>query len=101
MMKRIIDADMTTYCKKAETAINRFFKKYPELKHWKEMFEYMAEHNQDFECDNVWSDGSKNNDWTFALHFDNNGDSFYMCVIEREFEKDDLSRYNDFDLERE
>lgn len=50
---------------------------------WKETFEYMYENNQDFFCDNVWADGTKNNDWTYALHLDDNGGSYYLCVIER------------------
>ena len=82
-MKRIVDVDMTIRCKKLSTALNRFFKKYPELNYWRENFEYMAEHNEDFECNNIYNDGSRNNDWTYALHLDMEDSFFYISVIER------------------
>lgn len=82
-MKRVIEVEMTTKTKKVATAINKFFKKYPELDYWKEVFEYMAENNKDFECDNLFADGTDNKDWTYALHLDINEDNVYMCVIER------------------
>ena len=77
-MKRIVDVDMTIRCKKLSTALNRFFKKYSELNYWRECFEYMAEHNEDF-----YNDGSRNNDWTYALHLDMEDSYFYIAVIER------------------
>ena len=82
-MKRIVDVDMTIKCKKLSTALNRFFKKYPELNYWRESFEYMAEHNEDFESNNIYNDGSRNNDWTYALHLDIEDSCFYIAVIER------------------
>lgn len=82
-MKRIVDVDMTINCKKLSTALNRFFKKYPELNYWREEFEWMAENNEDFECNNIFNDGSKNNDWTYALHLDIEDSYFYIAVIER------------------
>ena len=82
-MKRIVDVDMTIKSKKLSTALNRFFKKYPELNYWRESFEYMAEHNEDFESNNIYNDGSRNNDWTYALHLDIEDSYFYIAVIER------------------
>ena len=82
-MKRIVDVDMTINCKKLSTALNRFFKKYPELNYWRENFEWMAENNIDFDCNNVYSDGSRNYDWTYALHLDIEDSYFYIAVIER------------------
>lgn len=82
-MKRIIEVEFETRCKKASTAIERFFKKYPSLNYWKETFEWMAENNKDFECDNLLGDGTKNKDWSFALHLDINEDYYYFCIIER------------------
>lgn len=69
----------------AKQAINKFFKKYPELDYWKETFEWMAETGTDFFCDNTMADGTKNNDWTYALHLDQfEDDCTYICIIERE-----------------
>ena len=82
-MKRIIDVDMECRCKKLSTALNRFFKKYPNLTEWRETLEYMAENNLDFFSDNTMADGTKNNDWCYALHLDINENDFYICVIER------------------
>lgn len=83
MMQRIIDVDMMVRCKKVETAFNRFFKKYPELDYWREQLEWMAENNIDFDCNNVYGDGSRNYDWTYALHLDIYEDYCYIAVIER------------------
>lgn len=82
-MKRIIEAEKEIKAKKFETALDKFFKKFPEIDYWREEFEYMYENNKNFECDNMFANGEKNNDWTYALHLDRNGDSYYMCVIER------------------
>jgi hypothetical protein len=82
-MKRTLEVEFETKAKKTSTAIERFFKKYPSLNYWKETFEYMAENNKDFECDNLLADGTKNKDWSFALHLDINEDSYYFCIIER------------------
>lgn len=83
-MKRIIDVDMIIRCKKLETAFNRFFKKYPALNEWRENFEYMAKNNIDFDGDVTMADGTRNNDWCWALHLDIEEDYIYMAVIERE-----------------
>lgn len=82
-MKRIIEAELETKCKKAQTAIERFFKKYPAITYWKETLEYMAENNIDFFSDNRMADGTNNNEWAYALHLDINDDHYYLCVIER------------------
>lgn len=82
-MKRIVDVDMKINCKKLTTALNRFFKKYPELNYWREEFEWMAENNEDFESNNIFNDGSKNYEWTYALHLDMEDSYFYIAVIER------------------
>ena len=82
-MKRTIEAEMEIRVKNFETALNRFFKKFPKIDYWREEFEYMYENDKDFECDNMFANGEKNNDWTYALHLDCNEDSYYMCVIER------------------
>ena len=82
-MKRIVDVDMEVKCKKVKTALNRFFKKYPELNYFYEQFEYMAENNIDFDCNNIYNDGTKNSEWTYALHLDIYEDHCYIAVIER------------------
>lgn len=79
-MKRVIDVDMEIRCKKATTAINRFFKKYPELDYWKETFENMAKNGIRFYRE---ENGTEN--WAWALHFDFD-EQFgwaYIAVIER------------------
>ena len=88
-MKRTIEVEFETTAVKIETALNRFFAKYPELTYWREEFEWMAENNKSFECNDMMADGTRNNDWTYALHlninehFKDNGKDFYICVIER------------------
>ena len=84
MMKRIIDVDMECRCKKLSTALDSFFKKYPNLSYWRECFEYMAENNRDFESDVILADGTKNNCWTWALHLDMEENYYYIAIIERE-----------------
>lgn len=88
-MVRKIEAEMETTAAKVKTALDRFFKKYPELDYWGEQFEYMYENHQDFCCDNLMANGEKNPNWCYALHlnvnehfYDNKFD-FYICVIER------------------
>lgn len=82
-MKRIIDVDMECKCKKLSTALDKFFKKYPALNHWREQLEYMAENNQDFDSDTKMADGTKNNFWSWALHLDIEENYIYIAVIER------------------
>ena len=82
-MIRIIDVDMECRCKKISTALNRFFNKYPNLKGWRETFEYMAENSKDFMSDNELSDGTRNDDWCWAIHLDIDTDYIYIAVIER------------------
>ena len=82
-MKRISETEITAKTVNVERAINKFFRKHPELEHWKETFQYMAENNVDFFCDNTMSDGTKNKSWTYALHLDINENSVYICVVER------------------
>lgn len=84
-MTRKVSVDMDITCKKFETALNRFFKKYPELDYWKETFEWMFEDGVDFFCDNLFADGTRNHDWSYALHLDCfDSGHYYMAVIERE-----------------
>ena len=82
-MKRVIDVDLEVRYKKAETALNRFFKKFPDLNYWREQFEYMLENNVEFESDETLNDGTYNKDWSWAVHCQNVEDWFYFAVIER------------------
>lgn len=82
-MERIVDVDMEVKCKKVKTALNRFFKKYPELNYWREQFEWMAENDIDFYCNNLYNDGTRNSEWSHALHLDTYEDHCYIAVIER------------------
>ena len=81
-MKIIIDVDMEIKAKKINTALNRFFKKYPNLEYWKETLEWMYENGQDFFSDNFDNMGNKI-PWSYALHLDINENSIYIAIIER------------------
>ncbi len=84
-MKKITDVDMIIECKKFSTALNRFFKKHPELEFdWREAFEWMFENGIDFYADTKLADGTFNDMWGFALHLDVYDWGFYLAVIERE-----------------
>jgi len=83
-MKRITDVDMEVRVVKFETALNKFFKKYPELiNNWKEVFEWMHESNTDFYCDNKMGDGTENKEWGYALYLDEEENYYYFAVIEK------------------
>ena len=81
-MERTIEVEATYKCT-ADKAIEKFFNKNLNLSYWKEEFEYMADNNIGFECNNVLANGIKNQNWTYALHLDQNEDTTYICVIER------------------
>lgn len=66
-----------------QKAIDKFFETYKNLEYWKETFEYMLENNIDFFSDTKLADGSKNKDWCYALHLDNDDGFTYICIIER------------------
>ncbi len=85
-MVRTVDVDMDVTCKRFETALNRFFKKYQNLEEeWRETFEWMYESGVDFLCDNLYADGTKNKDWCYALHLDAfDSGHFYLAVIQRQ-----------------
>lgn len=82
-MKRVIDIDMEIKANTTEKAFNRFFKKHPSLEYWRETFEYMAENGQVFFCDNLFGNGERNKNWSYALHLNINDGYIYMAVIER------------------
>lgn len=83
-MTRIIDVDMECRCKKVNTALNKFFKKYPNLEYWRETFEYMAENGIDHLSDVKQSDGSEDWDnWCWAINLDIEEDWIYIGIIER------------------
>lgn len=81
-MKRVLEAEMEIKAKKDKTAINRFFKKYPEIDYWKETFENMANNGEDHFIDDTDSMGNKI-EWSYSLWFERNDDYVYMAVIER------------------
>lgn len=82
-MKRIIEVekDYTKYT--GIKAIDHFFKSHENLSYWKENFIWMIENNVDFFSDDRMNDGTKNKDWTYALHLDNEDGHTYICIIER------------------
>lgn len=82
-MKRITDIDIDTNCKKFSVALKRFMKKYPGHEEWAETFEWMHETGTDFFSDNLFADGTKNDNWGYALHLDEYENHFYLALIER------------------
>ena len=82
-MKRIVDVDMEIACKNFSTALNRFFKKYPELDYWRDSFKYMLENNEYHFSDEIMADGTYNKNWSYALNLDVEVNYFYIGVIER------------------
>lgn len=81
-MKRTVDVEMNVDCAKFETAINRFFKKHPELGYWKETFEYMFEAGVDYMSNREMADGTTNNNWTWVLRFTKDC-GYDFTVVER------------------
>ena len=81
-MTRIINIDKE-YKMNPNKAINKFFKTHPELDYWKETFEYMADKGVNHFVDDLFADGTKNENWTYSLWLDINGDYTYIAVIER------------------
>ena len=82
-MKRIVEAEMETDCKRASTAINRFFKKFPALADdWRETIEWMVESGTyHFSDDTV---GCRHTpDWRYALNVEIDDTYAYICIIER------------------
>lgn len=57
-MNRTIEVE-TTYKCTADKAIEKFFKKNPDLIYWEDEFVYMLENNIEFESDNVLGSGGK------------------------------------------
>lgn len=82
-MKRIVNVDADCKCN-ATKAIEKFFKKYPELAEaWKETLEWMNESDTEHFVDDLFADGTKNNDWTYSLWLVKNEAYTYIAVIER------------------
>lgn len=82
-MKRIVNVDAEYRCN-ASKAIEKFFKKYPELAEaWKETIEWMNADNVNHFIDNLFADGTKNDDWTYSLWLDKDEKYTYIAVIER------------------
>lgn len=82
-MKRVIEIEKEYRRYHGQKAIDRFFRAHEELSYWKETFEYMLENGLDHFDDTVLADGTKNADWTYALHFEDDEYVTYICVIER------------------
>lgn len=86
-MKRTIEIEFETRCKKDSTAIKRFFKAHPEMTEWQEVVEWMLANSIQFYCNDTLADGSRCDDWTYAIHVDVNDDCYYFCIIIREAEE--------------
>ena len=81
-MIKTVNVDMETDCKKASTAIRRFFRANPELEaEWKETIEWMAS-----ESIENYTDAANNEDWCYSLWFyaDEEAGTYYIAVIVRE-----------------
>ena len=83
-MERIIEAEKEYTKFHGQKAIDRFFKCYPDLAYdWKETIEYMNENNIEEFNDCMMANGTKNREWRYSLHFENNDDFTYICIILR------------------
>ena len=83
-MKKVTSIDGDYTCKKFKTALNRFMKKFPGHEEWREAFEWMYEQGVDFFSDNYMADGSRNENWCYALHLDvYDSGHYYLALIER------------------
>lgn len=81
-MTRTLEVQMET-SKVGKRAISYFFRKHRELSFWKEQFQWMLETNTDFFSDDKMADGTRNKDWSYALHLDITEGHTYICIIER------------------
>lgn len=82
-MKRVIEIEMNRAVS-GERAIKLFFKLHPELNYWRETFECMLDDGINFFSDDKLADGTRNENWAYALHLDSDGEHTYICVIERQ-----------------
>lgn len=82
-MKRIIEIEKEYTRFHGQKAIDHFFKTNPEMDYWKETFEWMLREGKNSFCDDTFADGTKNNDWLYALHFIDDEYFTYICIIER------------------
>jgi hypothetical protein len=78
-MERVVNVDMTINTAKAETALNKFFKKYADLAYWREQLEYMLDNGIESES-NIDIGTSE---WTWAVHAQQDDHWFYFAIIER------------------
>lgn len=82
MKRRITDIDGEYNCKRFSTALKKFMKEHPGHEEWEETFQWMFETETDFFSDNFFADGTKNQDWSYALHLDVYEECFYLALIE-------------------
>lgn len=82
-MTRIVEVEKEYTRFQGQKAIEKFFETHKKLDYWKETFEWMLENNIDFFSDDVMNDGTRNKDWSYTLHLDNEETYTYICIIER------------------
>lgn len=81
-MKRIVNIDKE-YKASPKKAIEKFFKRLPELVEWKETFEWMADSGETHFIDDQFADGTHNDEWCYSLWLEQNEEYTYIAVIER------------------
>jgi hypothetical protein len=83
--RRTVNIDFDTRCKKIETALKRFYAKYPELeKDSREQYEYMYENGIEHEDNAPPTDRDA---WTWRVWLCHDDGYFYFAWIEREPEE--------------
>lgn len=83
--RRTVNIDFDTRCKKLETALKRFYAKYPELeKDSREQYEYMYENGIEHEDNAPPTDRDA---WTWCVWLCHDDGYFYFAWIEREPEE--------------
>lgn len=83
-MTRTINLDKEYTRFHGQKAIDKFFSQHPEISEWKETIEWMMESNTEHFIDDLFADGTKNNDWTYSLWFEEDENYTYIAVIVRQ-----------------
>lgn len=83
-MTRTVNVDMEIKAKKATTAINKFFNKYPHLDYWSELVENMFAEGTEHVDDTIMADGSYNNEWSYSIWTECSDENYYyIAIVER------------------
>lgn len=85
-MTRKINVDKEYRKYHGKKAIERFFRYYAalDISEWRETIEWMCEAGVTHFIDDRFADGTRNNDWTYSLWFEEDDEYTYIAIITRE-----------------